>query len=72
MMQILVFQNLNIAVFDDQGNSVPELQRVSLVHLLARHLEENGYDPRGATVENNEGIWRITKTEEGVWIRELA
>lgn len=68
---ILVFDNLNIAVCDENGQQIPELQK-SAVTLLAEHAERCGYDLDGVVLETPTHHWRIFRTEDGRWNRELA
>jgi hypothetical protein len=64
-LKCFVFLNLQIAVFDRQGNQVSALQ-TGLMTLWAEYAERQGYDPDGASIEVAAGVrWRIRKTEIG-------
>lgn len=70
-MNILVFQNGNIAVCDASGQQVPELQ-VSWPELFARHAESLGYNPEGWVIEQQAGPkMRFFRTEVGGWNRDI-
>lgn len=66
---IIVFPNLNVAVCDNNGNQIPELQE-SLPTLLAQHFEKNGYDINGCVIETTVWNWKMFRTEDGGWNRE--
>lgn len=61
---VMIFDNLNIAVFDGKGEQIPELQH-SLISLWADHAERKGYDAEGLVVKTPRGNWRLFKTEGG-------
>lgn len=68
---ILVFPNLNIACFNAAGEQIPELQK-SIPTLIAEHAEQCGYDLDGAIISTHDGNWRMFRTEDGGWNRELV
>ena len=68
---VLVFSNLNVAVFSDEAQQIPELQ-AGLLELLAAHFEKHGYDPEGLVIETQWGAsWKLFKTTEGEWSSEI-
>lgn len=67
----MCFDNGNIAIFDGQGNQIPDLQ-VSWLTLWAMHAEKLGYNPDGVIFECQTGkSWRIFRTEDGGYNHEL-
>lgn len=64
---IIIFKNLNVAVFDTDGKQVPELQS-SLLDLFATRAESYGYNPEGWIIETPGGNWKMFRTEVG-WNR---
>lgn len=67
----LVFGNLNVDCFDEAGQQIPELQS-SVPELLALEVEKLGHDPQGIIIETTQTKWRLFKTEDGGWNREVA
>lgn len=67
---VMFMQGFGIAVFDERGQQIPELQE-SPITLWAQHCEALGFDPNGVIVETNLGNWRLIKTEYG-WNREVC
>ena len=67
----MCFDNGNIAIFDAQGNQIPELQE-SWPSLWAKHAEQLGYDPEGVVFELQSGLnFRIFRCEDGSYNREV-
>jgi hypothetical protein len=62
---ILVFHNFNVAVCDEKGQQVGELQQ-NLLCLLAEHAERHGYDLNGVQVRTQMGDWNLYK-KDGMW-----
>lgn len=48
---VLVFGNGNIAVGDENGNQIPELQQFNLLQLWAEKAVEMGYQTEGVEIE---------------------
>jgi len=63
-MKAYVFPNSNVAVFDDKGKQVPELQG-PLIVMHAEKAEELGYDPTSIEYEMGSYRWRCFRTSEG-------
>lgn len=61
---VMIFGNMNLCAFDEQGNQIPEIQR-NLVSLWAEHAEKNGYNVHGVVVETFSGKWKIFRTSDG-------
>lgn len=65
----LHFQNSNIAVFDEDGQQIPELQ-ISFYDMWAKHAESLGYNPEGIIIETVSGNWRLFKCADGSYNQE--
>lgn len=64
-MKVVVFDNFNLAAFNDRGEPLPDVQR-NLLTMWAQFAADNGIDPAGLVVEVTGGQrWRIFKTENG-------
>ena len=68
--QVLYFDSGQIAVFDAQGNQIPELQEPPIL-LWAKHAAALGYEMDGLLIESRAGMLRIFKTSDGGWNWEL-
>lgn len=66
---VMVLRNLNVAVFDESGRQIPELQ-VSAASLWAEHAVQCGYDPKDVIIETSYCNWRLVKNADGSWNRE--
>lgn len=63
---VLIFDNLNIAVFV-AGCQEVELQK-SVPELLAEYMERCGYDPEGVVIQTQQGrSFKIFRTTDGAW-----
>lgn len=58
---VMVFSNLNVAAFDENGEQVAELQVQSLLQLWIAKALSLGYDPDGAEVRTSAGTYRLNK-----------
>lgn len=62
---VMLFGAGQIAVFDSEGNQVPELQESGL-RLWMKHAESLGYSLEGVTIETAQGNFVPVK-DEGGW-----
>ena len=53
---LLVFRNGMIAVFDEHGHQIPEIQKLSLTDILRSELEGLGYSVDGCQVSVADGV----------------
>ena len=67
---IIIFNNMNVAVFDEDGQQMGRLQK-SACELIAEHCEREGFDIEGVVIETPAANWRMRRTEYG-WNRDLA
>jgi Fe2+ or Zn2+ uptake regulation protein len=51
LANILIFKNGNIAVFDESGNQVPELQNKTVLDLIRDFAASQGFSTEGCRVE---------------------
>ena len=64
--QAFLFPNGNLAVFNNQQEQVPTLQK-NLLILWAEYAEREGFDPTGVSING----WQIIRTTDGTWnVRE--
>jgi hypothetical protein len=64
IQRVVLFENGGIAVIDDLGHQIPELQR-GLPVLWAEHAERNGFDPAGVVIEARSGSMEIVRNADG-------
>lgn len=64
---VLVFRNLQLAVFDCKGQQIPELQKIEPLAILADKAAELGFDLDGALIRVGNGVVRVVKSIDGKW-----
>ena len=65
--QVLIFNNLNVAVFDENEEQVTELQQKNLIQMWAEKVEKLGYDLNGVRLKYDIGNYTLVKSKKGEW-----
>jgi hypothetical protein len=68
---IFLSTNGSIAVCDESGQQIAELQR-DLISDWCEKAVALGYDPNGVILETELGDLRIVKNSDGTWNRQAA
>lgn len=69
--KVMMFGVGQVAVFDEQGHQIPELQ-VSMVHLWCENAVKEGFNPEGIRIDHQSGyVTEIFKTTEGHWNQKV-
>lgn len=68
---IIMFSNGNMAVCDEHGEQIPELQ-IPLYQLFAKHAESLGYDLDGASLDDGPYHFKLRKNKDGSWGRQFG
>lgn len=66
----MMFRNGNAAVFDQNGEQIPELQ-IGFCELWAKHAESLGFDPDGVTFESPDCKMKIFRTFDDGFNHEI-
>ena len=61
---IYLFDNLNIATFDTDGQQIPALQK-SVVDLLIAEAKRNKISIDGCTIHYHSRAWKVTSDKNG-------